>query len=191
MPFHASVAAASLRTLLTSSTVVARLAVKVRSTSETLIVGTRTANPSSLPFNSGSTRPTAAAAPVGVVHVRQYLIVRIGMDRRHDAGDDSYFIVQHLRHRREAIRGARRVGDHRMILLQHIVIDAVNNGGINIVAAWSRYHYFLRAALDVGAGLSLRSEQTSALQHELNTEVAPWQLRRIALGENADAITVD
>ncbi len=43
---------------------VARFAWNVRSTSDTLIVGTRTAKPSSLPFSSGSTRPTAAAAPV-------------------------------------------------------------------------------------------------------------------------------
>ena len=57
-------AAACCSALLTSSTVVARLAVKVRSTSETLMVGTRTAKPSSLPLSSGSTSPTAAAAPV-------------------------------------------------------------------------------------------------------------------------------
>ena len=49
---------------LTSSTVVARAAVNVRSTTDTLMVGTRIAKPSSLPLSSGSTRPTAAAAPV-------------------------------------------------------------------------------------------------------------------------------
>ncbi len=38
----------------------------VRSTTETLAVGTRIAIPSSLPFSSGSTRPTAVAAPVVV-----------------------------------------------------------------------------------------------------------------------------
>lgn len=36
----------------------------VRSTRETLITGTRTAMPVSLPASSGSTRPTASAAPV-------------------------------------------------------------------------------------------------------------------------------
>ena len=36
----------------------------VRSTTDTLIVGTRIEKPSSLPLSSGSTRPTAAAAPV-------------------------------------------------------------------------------------------------------------------------------
>ena len=38
----------------------------VRSTSDTFGVGTRTEMPSNLPFSSGSTRPTAFAAPVVV-----------------------------------------------------------------------------------------------------------------------------
>src|SRR6516225_9986482 len=63
MPFIGP-AAACCSALFTSSTEVARLALKVRSTSETLMVGTRTAKPSSLPLSSGSTSPTAAAAPV-------------------------------------------------------------------------------------------------------------------------------
>ena len=48
----------------TSSTVVSRAAMKDKSTSDTLTVGTRTAKPSNLPCNSGTTKPTAAAAPV-------------------------------------------------------------------------------------------------------------------------------
>jgi hypothetical protein len=51
---------------LISSTLVSRAASKVRSTTETLGVGTRIATPSSLPFSSGRTRPTALAAPVEV-----------------------------------------------------------------------------------------------------------------------------
>src|SRR5208337_686725 len=49
---------------LISSTVVLRAAVKVKSTKDTLMVGTRIEKPSILPFNSGMTSPTAAAAPV-------------------------------------------------------------------------------------------------------------------------------
>src|SRR5450830_492945 len=63
MPSRAPSEADFIRAL-TSSTVVSRLAMKDRSTSDTLMVGTRIAKPSSLPFSSGSTRPTAAAAPV-------------------------------------------------------------------------------------------------------------------------------
>src|SRR5258706_618051 len=63
MPLR-SVLDACSTALLTSSTLVARFATKARSTMERLMVGTRMAKPSSFPFNSRSTRPTAAAAPV-------------------------------------------------------------------------------------------------------------------------------
>ena len=42
----------------------ARLASKVRSTTEPVATGARIAKPCSLPLSSGSTRPTALAAPV-------------------------------------------------------------------------------------------------------------------------------
>src|SRR3569832_1791186 len=63
MPFNAP-CAASFMTALISSTVVSRAAMNDKSTIDTLMVGTRIANPSSLPLSSGITRPTAAAAPV-------------------------------------------------------------------------------------------------------------------------------
>src|ERR1700761_7261971 len=65
MPFSGPLAAA-LIALLISSTEVALPAQNFRSTSDTFGVGTRTEMPSSLPFSSGSTRPTALAAPVEV-----------------------------------------------------------------------------------------------------------------------------
>src|SRR5215510_2489895 len=55
-------AAASLTALVISSLSVLRLATNLKSTTETLGVGTRIA----LPLSSGSTRPTALAAPVEV-----------------------------------------------------------------------------------------------------------------------------
>src|SRR6187401_3666770 len=59
-------AAASFTALLISSLSVLRLATNLKSIIETLGVGTRIATPSSLPFSSGSTKPTAFAAPVEV-----------------------------------------------------------------------------------------------------------------------------
>src|SRR4029077_5783306 len=65
IPFSAPAAAAFIAEF-TSSTLVARLARNFRSTRETLGVGTRTEIPSNLPLSSGSTNPTAFAAPVDV-----------------------------------------------------------------------------------------------------------------------------
>ena len=56
-------------TELISSTEVGLDAIKLKSTKETLIVGTRTENPSNFPASSGNTSPTAAAAPVIIIVV--------------------------------------------------------------------------------------------------------------------------
>ncbi len=55
-------------------------------------------------------RPTG---PSGVLvrQVEQVLIVRVGVHRRHEPADDLEGVVDHLHHRDEAVRGARRVGD--------------------------------------------------------------------------------
>ena len=44
--------------------------------------------------------------------------------------------------------------------------------------------------LEVRAGLRFAREQPGALEHELDAELAPRQLRRIALGQHLDAIAV-
>ena len=79
-------AAAFSTMALISSLLVSRLAVKVRSTSETLITGTRTARPSNLPASSGKHQAhrccsagfgrnhgvssTARPVGVGVINIR-------------------------------------------------------------------------------------------------------------------------
>src|SRR5262249_11138288 len=65
-PFNGllSEVAASTTALFTSSAEVGFLATNLKSIRETLGVGTRIETPSSLPESSGSTSPTALAAPV-------------------------------------------------------------------------------------------------------------------------------
>ena len=116
---------------LISSTLVGLLATNLRSTAETLGVGTRIAAPSSLPFSSGSTRPTALAAPVevGIIdkrrgagavevlveRVQRRLVAGVGVDRRHEAPLDADRLVQHLGDGGEAIGGAGGVGDDEIV----------------------------------------------------------------------------
>src|SRR5260363_260329 len=121
MPCNGPESAASRIIAFTSSTLVSRAAIKDRSTIDTLSVGTRIAKPSSLPFNSGNTRPTAAAAPVfvgimlwvalrarqvRVVDIAQHLVVGIGVHRGHQAIDHADFLMQGLNQRRKAVRRA-------------------------------------------------------------------------------------
>ena len=66
MPLSGPLSEAALITAFISSTLVSRFAMNFKSTTETFGVGTRIEMPSSLPFRSGNTRPTALAAPVDV-----------------------------------------------------------------------------------------------------------------------------
>ena len=111
-----------LATLLTASLIsvieVSRLASKVRSTTDTFGVGTRTANPSNFPSSSGRTKPTALAAPVVVVsysnlrHVRgighyalyQYrLVTSIAMYGSHKPTFYTYYFMQNFCYRSQTI----------------------------------------------------------------------------------------
>jgi len=119
------------------------LATNLKSTTETFGVGTRIAEPSSLPLSSGSTRPTALAAPVvvGIIdsgrgagpikvlvqRVERRLVAGVGVDRRHEAVIDADRVVEHLGDRRQAVGRARGVGDDEVIFRQLAVIDAVDN----------------------------------------------------------------
>src|ERR1041384_6646909 len=119
-------AAAARNASLTSCAVALRSSRAVRSTSDTLGVGTRIAMPSSLPAIAGSTSLSALAAPVvvgiidragararptqvGVRQVEDLLVVGVRVDRRHQPGHDAEALVQHLGDGRQAVGGARRV----------------------------------------------------------------------------------
>ena len=110
--------------------------------------GTLIEAPSSLPFSSGRTRPTALAAPVEVgirlmaaararygilvQRVHRALVAGIGVHRGHVAVLDADRLVQHVRHRREAIGGAGGVGDDVVLLRQLLVIDAIDDGQVRV-----------------------------------------------------------
>jgi hypothetical protein len=139
--------------------VVARLAMNFRSTTETFGVGTRMEKPSSLPLSSGSTRPTALAAPS---RSGSSTAPRRGRDRdpcascpasagrRCRSGSWSSCPSRCRWHRAapwrpaQAVGGARGVRDDHVILGQLVVVDAIDDRQVGAVAraetarAWRR-----------------------------------------------------
>src|SRR4029077_1863476 len=92
--------------------------------------------------------------------------------------------------RRQAVGGARSVGNDGVAGLEHLVVDAVDDGGVDVLAPGGGDHYLLGAALEVRAGLRLAGEEPGALEHVLDADVAPGELGRVALGAHADAVAV-
>ena len=71
------------------------------------------------------------------------------------------------------------------------MIDAKDNRGIDVLATGRRDDHFLGTTLEMGRGLFLGGEKSGALEHDVDTEFAPGQLRGITVGENANPVTVD
>ena len=179
---------------LISSLVVAFLATNLKSITETFGVGTRIETPSSLPFNSGSTRPTALAAPVEVgimfkrggagaieilVHgVERRLVAGIGMDRGHEALVDADGVVEHLGDRGEAIGRARGVRDDHVILGQLVVVDAVDDGEVGAFGG-RRDQHALGAGGQMHRGLVLGGEDAGAFERDVDAEILPRQRGRV------------
>ena len=124
--------------------------------------------------------------------VLQVLVLRVGVDGRHQAALDAERLVQHLRHRREAVGRARRVGDDRLRAVVQRLVDAEYDG--EVVAGRRRGDDdLLRAALvDVLAGLLGLGEQPGRLDDDVDAEVLPRQgARAAALSETDDRSAVD
>ncbi len=126
-----------------------------------------------------------------MVHVGQDLVVGVGVNRRHDAVLHADLLVQRLDQRREAIGRAGRVRDDLVRGFEDVVIHAVNDRLFHAGTTRCRNDDLLRAARDVLAGRFRRAEQARALVDDVDAEIAPRQLRRVTLGEDLDAITVD
>ncbi len=140
--------------------------------------------------NHGHRRRTGAAQ-VFVINVSQHLVVGVGMDRGHQALHHADLLVQRLHQRSEAVGGAGGVGNHRMFCAQHLMIDAIDDGGVDILATGRGNDYLLRTSLEVSRSLLLAGEKASAFQHHIHPQLPPRQFRRIALRQHANFVAID
>ncbi len=122
--------------------------------------------------------------------VEDLLVVGIGVDRGHQAAFDPDRIVQHLCDRRQAVGGARRVGDDRVPGLQLVVVDAVHDGQVDALGG-CRDQHLLRARIDMLLRAFAIGEEAGAFQHQFDAVFGVGQLGGIALGSDLDPLTVD
>src|SRR6516165_4002887 len=127
---------------------------------------------------------------VAVQGVLEALVAGIGVDRRHIAALDADTLVQHMGDRREAIGRARRVRDDLMRGLQLLLVDSHNDGHVGAVGR-GRNDHPLGAGLEVFGGGLAPGEDAGAFERDIDPELAPRQLGRIALGGDPDLAAAD
>ena len=168
----------------------------LKSVIEPVGTGTRSDVPSSLPFIDSSTSDVARAAPVlvGTMLIAaprarrrslcgpstSMLVAGVGVDRRHQALLDAERVVEHLDHRHEAVRRAAGVGDDLVDLGVEVVwltpitnVPSAPADGADTTTSGA-------PASRCTAALLAGGEQAGRLDDEVDAELAPRQLGRVA-----------
>ena len=115
---------------------------------------------------------------------------RVGMDGGHKALDDAEIIVDDLGQRRQAVRGARSVGHDLDIRGVRIEVNAADEHR-RVVLGRAGEHDDLRAGVQMILRLFLGQERAGALEHILDTQLAPGQELRVAVVEQRNALAID
>ena len=134
----------------------------------------------------------ARTAEVAVRAVLQVLVGGVGVDRGHQTALDAEVVEKHLGERREAVRGARGVREdvvHRAVV--GLLVDAEDDRGDVVTGGRSRDDDLLGAAGDVLARILGLGEAAGGLDDDVDAQLAPRQVGRVALFEDVDRLAVD
>ena len=131
------------------------------------------------------------APKVLVRQIEQVLIVGVGVDRGHPALADAEPLVQHLGDRRQAVRGARRVGDD--VVLRRVVLIGIDPDHDRYVRVLGRRRDddALRASRQVFGGGVPACEEPGGLEHDVHAEILPRQLRRVLDRQHLEFVVFD
>jgi len=103
---------------------------------------------------------------------------------------ESERVANDLHHRRQAVGGARRVGDHVMIL-RVVLVGVDTHDERDVLALAGRGDDDLAcAAIDVLVRVCCAGEATRSFEYYVDTELAPREEGGIALGEDLHVVTV-
>src|SRR5712691_6804716 len=131
------------------------------------------------------------AAQVLVRQVEDLLIVRVAVDRRHEAVLEAPVVEHDLHDRHEAIRGARGVRED--VVLRGVVFLVVHphHDRDVLTLGGRRDDDLLRAGRKVLLGVGSVGEPAGTLEHEVHTQRLPRELLGLLDRRHFDGLAVD
>ena len=122
--------------------------------------------------------------------VEDLLVVRVGVDRGHQAALDPEVVEQHLGDRGEAVRGAGGVGEDEMLRrVERLLVDAHDEGGVLPLRRGGDDHA-LRARRDMLPGAVPVRVPAGGLDDDLDPQPAPRQIGGVLAREDLDLLAV-
>ena len=123
--------------------------------------------------------------------VEEHLIAGVRVHRRHDAVADADRLVQQLCNRSQAVRRAGRVRNDVVLLgVVGLEVDAECNRDVGFLRR-SRDDHLSRSPFEVLRGVGATPEATRRLDDDIDVELLPRQLSRVAHRRSRDLHAVD
>src|SRR2546425_2092235 len=113
------------------------------------------------------------------------------VDRREEPLVDAELVVEHFRDGREPVRRARGVRDDVVLFRVELLLVDAQDDGLVLVLRRSGDDDVLRTRVEVGLGLRGVGKETRRLDDDVDSQVLPGELRRIALRQDLDPATID
>src|SRR5262249_49227871 len=133
-------------------------------------------------------RGGAGAAEVFMGKIEQLLIVGVGVNRSHRAGNDAEGVLNHLGDGREAVGGTGGVRNDVMIRgVVGLVVHAKNEGGVGSVGRSGDDDFFNRAAKML-FGLGALGEEAGRFDHNVSADGSPVDFGGVFRFENLEGL---
>jgi hypothetical protein len=126
-----------------------------------------------------------------VRHIGQPLIVGVGVNRGDEAAFETERVVEHLGHRSQAVGRAGGVGDDDVLGLEVFVVDPQHHGGVDLILGRDAQHDLLGTRRDVLFQRFAVAKDARGLDDEVDAQLAPGDLGRVALFGHDDLLFVD
>ncbi len=112
--------------------------------------------------------------------IEQVLIIRVAVDRRHEARLNAKRIFKNFRHRSQTVRRARRIADHvHGLRIIFFVIHSDAERTICFVFAGCGNNHFLGTCREVKTCILTLGKEARALEHNIDFEFLVWELCRV------------
>ena len=136
-------------------------------------------------------RRSARTSQISVRGIQDSLITSVGVSGGHGALDDAEAFVQNLGERRQAVSGARGVGDDVGRRVKLVRVDTNDVGRDVVTLGRGRDNNLLGTRGDVLASARAVEKDTGTFDDDVDAHFLPRQLQRVSLRDNLDDVAID
>ena len=136
-------------------------------------------------------RRSARTSQISVRGIQDSLITSVGVSGGHGALDDAEAFVQNLGERRQAVSGARGVGDDVGRRVKLVRVDTNDVGRDVVTLGRGRDNNLLGTRGDVLASARAVEKDTGTFDDDVDAQFCPRQLQRVSGRDDLDALAID